>query len=265
MTCGEDNRRATRRSAKRPRFWRATHCRRWHSACWPGMSPPPEVAAVCCAELAGAAGPSQLVGGQADDLDPGLRPSDVETLEAIHRRKTGAMFVASLRLGGLCSQATDEQLGALTSYGRDIGLAFQIADDLLDVQGDELTVGKRIGKDESNGKLTFPRSARLGGKSPARGRPGGGGPRRTCTVWIARGSPGSRRAIRARKGSVIMELLSRITSPDDLRTLSVSELEQLAGEMRGRAVQSGQLADGPFRLEPRGHRALPGAAHFVRL
>ena len=117
---------------------------------------PPEVAAGCCAELAEAAGPTQLVGGQADDLDPRLGPSDSPTLEAIHARKTGAIFVVSLRLGALCAQASDEQLGALTAYGQSVGLAFQIADDLLDVQGDESTVGKRIGKDESRGKLTFP-------------------------------------------------------------------------------------------------------------
>jgi geranylgeranyl diphosphate synthase type II len=117
---------------------------------------PPEVAAKCCSSLAQAAGAENLVGGQADDLAVEFLAEDLATLEAIHRRKTGAMFLVSLQLGGLTAGADAGQQAALERYGRKIGLAFQIADDLLDVQGDEAAMGKRVGKDSEHGKLTFP-------------------------------------------------------------------------------------------------------------
>ena len=137
---------------------------------------PPEVAAECCATLARAAGASALVGGQADDLAgqqgatagsskgaTGCLPASavdssdlLNTLQHIHARKTGAMFVASLRLGGLVAGANTEQLEALEAFGRSLGLAFQITDDLLDVRGDEAALGKRVQKDSDRGKLTFP-------------------------------------------------------------------------------------------------------------
>ncbi len=117
---------------------------------------PPEVAAECCRALAEAAGASALVGGQADDLAEQFSGGGLETLEAIHRRKTGAMFLVSLRLGALVARADGEQLTALLEYGRRIGLAFQITDDLLDVRGDAAAMGKRAGKDSGRGKLTFP-------------------------------------------------------------------------------------------------------------
>ena len=74
----------------------------------------------------------------------------------IHHRKTGAMFQVSLRLGGLVAGADPQRQAALEIYGRRLGLAFQIADDLLDVRGEEAAVGKRLGKDSNRGKLTFP-------------------------------------------------------------------------------------------------------------
>lgn len=121
---------------------------------------PPQVAAACCAALAAAAGPVALVGGQADDLaaesQHGNADRSLEALQSIHARKTGAMFLASLRLGALCAGATEEQFAALEGYGRRVGLAFQIMDDLLDVHGTEDAVGKRVGKDVNRGKLTFP-------------------------------------------------------------------------------------------------------------
>ncbi len=116
----------------------------------------PTVAARCCAELARAAGASNLVGGQVDDLAAQGVDGDLDQLARIHRRKTGAMFNVCLRLGGLVAQATDEQLSALNSYGEKLGLAFQIVDDILDLQGDEVSMGKRTGKDLVRGKLTFP-------------------------------------------------------------------------------------------------------------
>ncbi|MCA9245514.1 MAG: polyprenyl synthetase family protein [Planctomycetales bacterium] len=117
---------------------------------------PAAVAAQCCAELAAAAGACGMVGGQGDDLDCQFTAGTVETLEHIHRRKTGAMIRVSVRLGALVAGATDQQMAALETYGASIGLAFQIIDDLLDEAGDEQAMGKRVGKDRGRGKLTFP-------------------------------------------------------------------------------------------------------------
>jgi len=117
---------------------------------------PPSVAAACVQVLAEAAGSHGMVGGQVDDTLREGSPSDLETLEFIHARKTGALLRSALRLGALVADATAAQTTALDTYGRALGLAFQITDDLLDVQGDEATVGKRVGKDSQLGKLTFP-------------------------------------------------------------------------------------------------------------
>ncbi len=117
---------------------------------------PPQLAASCCAELGRAAGASALVGGQADDLAAETRGGGPAELERIHRRKTGAMFLVSLRLGGLLAGADAATLGALHTYGQTLGLAFQVVDDLLDVAGSEGNLGKRVGKDSDRGKLTFP-------------------------------------------------------------------------------------------------------------
>lgn len=118
---------------------------------------PAEVAARCCAALAQAAGASCLVGGQEDDLKAEFVNLGLDELESIHRRKTGALIVTSLRLGAFIGQADERQLAALGTYGEKLGLAFQIVDDLLDLEGDEDKLGKRIGKDLDQGKLTFPK------------------------------------------------------------------------------------------------------------
>ncbi|MEN0110738.1 MAG: polyprenyl synthetase family protein [Planctomycetota bacterium] len=112
-------------------------------------------------ELAVAAGPGALVGGQADDLAGAAGAPDepaarLELLEAIHRRKTGAMISVSLRLGAIVAEAGDNRIAALTAYGDALGLLFQVTDDLLDASGDEVAVGKRVGKDAEAGKLTYP-------------------------------------------------------------------------------------------------------------
>jgi geranylgeranyl diphosphate synthase type II len=117
---------------------------------------PAALAAECCVVLAKAAGPCGMVGGQADDLTADIEQSDLETLEWLHRRKTGVMFEASVRLGAMTARATPDQLAALAAYARALGLAFQIIDDLLDANGDEAHTGKRVGKDTQRGKLTFP-------------------------------------------------------------------------------------------------------------
>ncbi len=106
--------------------------------------------------LAKAAGPSALVGGQADDLRAEKEGGGKELLEAIHARKTGAMIEVSVVLGGLLAGGTPEQLASLSEYGKAIGQAFQIVDDLLDVTGSTEELGKRTGKDCQRGKLTYP-------------------------------------------------------------------------------------------------------------
>jgi geranylgeranyl diphosphate synthase type II len=117
---------------------------------------PADIAISCCALLAHAAGPTNLVGGQADDLAGEFFGGYLDTLESIHRRKTGAVIQVSLQLGALTARASDRQRTALDEYGKRLGLAFQIVDDLLDVNGDADTLGKRVGKDSQRGKLTFP-------------------------------------------------------------------------------------------------------------
>ncbi len=117
---------------------------------------PAAVAAQCCLALARAAGATQLVGGQADDLAGQFSVGSLQAIESIHGRKTGAMFLVSLELGALVAGATAEQQTALAEFGHRLGLVFQITDDLLDVRGTAAAMGKRVGKDSDHGKLTFP-------------------------------------------------------------------------------------------------------------
>jgi geranylgeranyl diphosphate synthase type II len=117
---------------------------------------PADRAARCCAVLGHAAGATALVGGQASDLAGGVTGDDIPSLESIHRRKTGALITASLELGAICAGAAPPQVAALKTYGQNLGLAFQITDDLLDVSGSQAAMGKRIAKDANRGKATYP-------------------------------------------------------------------------------------------------------------
>jgi geranylgeranyl diphosphate synthase, type II len=108
------------------------------------------------AELCRAAGAEGMVGGQLLDLEGEGRALDAAALERIHRWKTGALLAASLRIGGIAAGADDHRLEALTAYGSSIGLAFQIADDILDVTADADSLGKTAGKDERARKATYP-------------------------------------------------------------------------------------------------------------
>jgi geranylgeranyl diphosphate synthase type II len=126
----------------------------------------PGTAALRCIQvLAEAAGPAGMVGGQMADLQAEGRmegtgrpiEATLERLEAIHRGKTGALLRAPLRMGAVIAGAAEACAEALDRYGRAVGLAFQIIDDLLDVQGDESKLGKRVGKDSGLGKWTYPR------------------------------------------------------------------------------------------------------------
>jgi farnesyl diphosphate synthase len=108
------------------------------------------------AELARAAGSIGMAGGQAIDLESVGRRLDLASLEDMHRRKTGAMLRASVRLGASCgAQMPADRLAMLTRYGDAIGLAFQVVDDILDVEGDAATLGKTAGKDSANDKPTY--------------------------------------------------------------------------------------------------------------
>jgi geranylgeranyl diphosphate synthase type II len=107
-------------------------------------------------EVALAAGWFGMVGGQVVDIESEGKAPDERTLHFIHTRKTGALITVSLRAGALLGGADDDALDALTEYGRHVGLAFQIADDILNVEGDAKALGKGTGSDRSRGKLTYP-------------------------------------------------------------------------------------------------------------
>ena len=149
---------------------------------------PAAVAAACCADLASAAGWCGMVAGQVADIEgeqrgevegqrlkdegedrevgigvsapqPSTlnpRPSALAQLEAIHRRKTGRLLTSAVTLGGRVGQADPDLLRRLEEFGKRVGLAFQIADDLLDVTGDAAKLGKGVGKDATLGKKTYP-------------------------------------------------------------------------------------------------------------
>nr|HDN00341.1 polyprenyl synthetase family protein [Deltaproteobacteria bacterium] len=106
--------------------------------------------------LAKAAGVSGMVGGQTADILMQGRPVDAETLSFIHRHKTGSLIQTSVEIGGLLGKANDKELYHLKRYGESLGLAFQIKDDLLDVEGDQEILGKPVGSDNRNLKATYP-------------------------------------------------------------------------------------------------------------
>ena len=107
-------------------------------------------------DIAGAAGCFGMVGGQVVDVQSEGEAVDTEVLNFIHTRKTGAMITAAVKAGAVLANAGEVELNALTSYGRDIGLAFQIADDILNIEGDQKLMGKGTGSDTKRGKVTYP-------------------------------------------------------------------------------------------------------------
>jgi geranylgeranyl diphosphate synthase, type II len=113
--------------------------------------------ALLAAELATAAGTvGGMIGGQVADLEGEGRAPDAALLESIHRAKTGALLRASVRMGAIYAGATPGQLAALSGYGEHIGLAFQMIDDILDVEESSEALGKTAGKDAQQQKITFP-------------------------------------------------------------------------------------------------------------
>ncbi len=123
-----------------------------------GLAEPGLPTAALVAELALAAGSAGMVGGQAIDIESVGRQLGREALEQMHRRKTGALLRASVRLGWMAgaAAASDATGGrALDAYADAVGLAFQVIDDVLDVEGDSATLGKTAGKDSEAGKPTY--------------------------------------------------------------------------------------------------------------
>lgn len=103
-----------------------------------------------------ASGVNGMIGGQVVDLECEGKKIDTETLDFIHLHKTSAMIEAAIKAGALIGGATENQYRDLENYGRCIGLAFQIVDDILDVIGDEAKLGKKVGSDIDNEKSTYP-------------------------------------------------------------------------------------------------------------
>jgi len=116
----------------------------------------PALAATLVRELASATGPAGMIGGQVLDIDEVKRPENLEELQTLHRMKTGALLTASCRMGAVAASATPHQLASLDRYGRHLGLAFQIVDDLLDQTATPEQMGKATGKDAAKGKMTYP-------------------------------------------------------------------------------------------------------------
>lgn len=109
------------------------------------------------AEIAGAAGTAGMIGGQVADTLFADQEVDPATLEYIHRHKTGALYRAAVRSGAILAGAGEDTLRSLTEYADYLGLAFQIRDDILDVEGDQAKLGKPVGSDKRNKKATYPR------------------------------------------------------------------------------------------------------------
>jgi geranylgeranyl diphosphate synthase type II len=108
------------------------------------------------AEVAAATGSRGMVGGQAADIQAESVPTDLPTVEFIHVRKTGELIRVAIRAGALLGGARPKQLQKLTRYGDFLGLAFQVADDILDEEGGSRATGKAVGQDRARHKATFP-------------------------------------------------------------------------------------------------------------
>lgn len=115
-----------------------------------------EAARRVSADIARCAGSMGMVGGQVVDMDSEGKEIDLATLEYIHTRKTGALILASVQSGAVLGGATSEQVDALGRYAKAAGLAFQVADDILDIVGDQELLGKDVGSDQERGKATYP-------------------------------------------------------------------------------------------------------------
>ncbi|MDH3454988.1 MAG: polyprenyl synthetase family protein [Desulfuromonadales bacterium] len=120
------------------------------------LSIPPATTLKVIELVARYSGSQGMVGGQVVDMESEGKEVDFPTLEYIHTHKTGGLILASVQVGALLGGGDEEQVAALTRYGGAAGLAFQIADDILDVVGDQAELGKDVGSDQARGKATYP-------------------------------------------------------------------------------------------------------------
>ena len=121
----------------------------------PATHPDPFVRAELVLDLARSAGPTGMAGGQMMDIEAEKARFDLPTVTRLQAMKTGALIAASVEAGAILGRVPPEGRTGLRGYARDLGLAFQIADDLLDAEGDEALAGKKLRKDEGAGKETF--------------------------------------------------------------------------------------------------------------
>ena len=120
-----------------------------------GVNLPVDIKVKLVTEVAESSGMSGMIGGQVVDITVAEGERDEALITELQAMKTGALIDYAVRAGGLVSAVSNEHLAALSAYARDMGLAFQIQDDILDVTGDAETVGKAVGKDADLGKATF--------------------------------------------------------------------------------------------------------------
>jgi len=116
----------------------------------------PAVVKAVVAELANGTGWAGMIGGQTTDIQSEALPPELGLVQRIHRYKTARLFVTAGRLGAYCARADEAHLAAAGAFGQHLGLAFQIADDLLDVIGSAEQMGKAVAKDAEAGKQTYP-------------------------------------------------------------------------------------------------------------
>ena len=121
----------------------------------------PERAVQLIGVIAKAASYRGMVGGQVVDMLSQNKPADLKTVQQMHGRKTAALIAAAAESGALAGKGTEDQVAAMARYGMDIGLAFQIADDILDIEGDPELLGKTTGADVARGKVTYPAAVGL--------------------------------------------------------------------------------------------------------
>lgn len=118
-------------------------------------------------QLAKAAGAEGMVGGQVADINGEGKQLTIEELEYIHIHKTGKLLVFSVVAGAILANANHEKMELLASFANHLGLAFQIRDDILDLEGSEEKIGKRVGSDETNQKSTYPSLLTMDGAKSA--------------------------------------------------------------------------------------------------
>ncbi len=124
---------------------------------------PPALAVACLRTLATASGAAGMCGGQALDIDATGRLQSLDDLKRMHALKTGALIRAAVRMGALCGGANEAQLARLDTFADALGLAFQVRDDILDVEASSEQLGKTAGKDAAQDKSTFPALLGMGG------------------------------------------------------------------------------------------------------